>query len=105
MSLKPPWNALKKQRQFYSGKKKRHTLKSQVLVDKLTGAIVCTDFAKGRVHDFRLLKQSRLLVSPKIQLLADKGYQGILNLHSNRQTLNEKIEKGSPRQNGTLLQP
>ena len=30
----------KRQKRFYSGKKKRHTLKSQVAVDEETGAIV-----------------------------------------------------------------
>lgn len=61
-----PWNVLvvdatespierpkKKQRKYYSGKKKRHTLKAQVMVDQGTGQIICTAFDKGRVHDFR----------------------------------------------------
>jgi hypothetical protein len=46
----------KKQRQFYAGKKKQHTLKSQVVVDPSSDAIVCTTYAKGRVHDFRVFK-------------------------------------------------
>ena len=32
-------------------------------------------------------------MSPKIQLLADKGYQGILNLHANSQTPKKKPKK------------
>ena len=40
----------KKQRTYYSGKKKRHTLKAQVVVDQTTGQILCTAFGKGRVH-------------------------------------------------------
>jgi transposase len=63
------------------------------VVDQSTGRIVCTAFAKGRVHDFRLFKQSRLPVSSKTQLLADKGYQGILKLHSNSQTPKKKPRK------------
>lgn len=31
-----------KQKQFYSGKKKSHTLKSQLIVDQDTGQIICT---------------------------------------------------------------
>jgi IS5 family transposase len=65
------------------------------VVDQSTGRIICTAFAKGRVHDFRLFKQSRLPVSSKIQLLADKGYQGILNLHSNSQTPKKKPRKAA----------
>jgi IS5 family transposase len=66
-----------------------------VVVDKTTGAIVCTAHAKGRSHDFRVFKQSRLPLIPKIQLLADKGYQGILNLHLNSQTPKKKSKKAT----------
>lgn len=65
------------------------------MVNPSTGAIICTAFAKGRVHDFRLFKQSRLPLSPKIQLLADKGYQGLLNLHANSQTPKKKPQKAT----------
>lgn len=41
----------KKQRGYYSGKKKRHTLKAQVVVNQANGQIICTAFGKGRVHD------------------------------------------------------
>ena len=43
----------KKQRAYYSGKKKQHTLKAQVVVNQTNGHIICTAFGKGRVHDFR----------------------------------------------------
>lgn len=84
----------KKQQQFYSGKKKRHTLKAQVLVNQATAAIVCTAYTKGRVHDFRLFKHSRLALNAKLQVSADKGYQGIRKLHPNSQT-QEKTERSN----------
>lgn len=65
------------------------------MVDQLTGAIVCTAQAKGRVHDFRVFKHSRLPLNSKIQLLADKGYQGILKLHPNSQTPKKKQKKAT----------
>jgi hypothetical protein len=37
---------------FYSGKKKRHTIKSQVVVDKKTKKVICTSFSNGKKHDF-----------------------------------------------------
>ncbi|WP_162920566.1 transposase, partial [Candidatus Fukatsuia symbiotica] len=40
----------KKQKQFYSGKKKRPTLKTQVIVDKKSKAVICTSFTHGRRH-------------------------------------------------------
>ena len=47
------------------------------------------------MHDFRVLKQSRLPLSPQLQLLADKGYQGILKLHPNSQTPKKKPKKAA----------
>ncbi len=49
----PTHASKKKQRAYYSGKKKRHTLKAQVVVNQVDGQIICTAFGKGRVHDFR----------------------------------------------------
>lgn len=43
------------QKRFYSGKKKRHTLKSQLVVDPVTKAVICTAFGPGKEHDFTCL--------------------------------------------------
>ena len=64
-----------KQRSFYSGKKKRHTLKAQVRVNQTDGQILGTAFSKGRVHDFQLFKHSRIPMQPEQLCLAAKGYQ------------------------------
>ncbi|HEY9431946.1 MAG TPA: transposase family protein [Blastocatellia bacterium] len=52
-----PSNGLKKQRRCYSGKKKRHTLKAQFVINRKTRQVIRT--AHGREHDFRLFKRSR----------------------------------------------
>jgi hypothetical protein len=49
----------------------------QVMAHYQTGQIVSTCFAKGRVHDFKLLKLSMAYWSFKPFIVADKGYQGI----------------------------
>ncbi len=36
----------KRQKRYYSGKKKRHTLKTQLVVDKKTKQIICTNLCK-----------------------------------------------------------
>ena len=41
-------NRKNKQKHYYSGKKKRHILKSQVVVDKKSKAIICTSFSNGK---------------------------------------------------------
>lgn len=83
----------KGQKRFYSGKKKRHTLKSQLVVDPKTKAIICTKFAIGKEHDFHLFKRSRVKLRKETKCLADKGYQGIHKLHANSQ-LPKKKRKG-----------
>jgi hypothetical protein len=74
----------KRQKRFYSGKKKRHTLKSQVAVDEETGQIVdVADSVPGPTADIKVLKQSRLLKRlPKgVGGLGDLAYVGIADLH------------------------
>ena len=46
----------KGQRKFYSGKKKRQAIKSQIVVDKATQEIICVKTSEGKRHGFRLFK-------------------------------------------------
>ena len=80
----------KKQKRHYSGKKKRHTQKAQVLVAGKTAQIIATAFGKGSVHDFSLFKTSKTQIFAEIECLADTGYQGLMNLHANSQTPKKK---------------
>jgi hypothetical protein len=77
------WSALKKQKRYYSGKKTQHTIKSQVVVNKAVGQIICMSFANGRRHDFRLFKESKLRIDSKIKAVVDTGYVGIQKFHVN----------------------
>ena len=74
-----------KQKIHYSGKKKCHTQKAQLVINKETQMIVCTDFSNGKKHDFKLFKDSKTICSSKVLILGDSGYQGLANLHSNSQ--------------------
>jgi hypothetical protein len=75
--------AQKKQRACYSGKKKRHALKAQVLLERGSRRILAVSMGKGRRHDFHLYKQSRVRVHPSVPMHADTGYQGLQKLHAN----------------------
>lgn len=69
---------------WYSGKKKTHTLKSQVSVDEETGEIVdIPESVPGPTADIKLLGQSGLLTKLPDGLgsMGDSGYQGIDKLH------------------------
>ncbi|MDR2666968.1 MAG: IS5 family transposase [Holosporales bacterium] len=83
----------KKQKQYYSGKKKRHTIKSQVVVDKSSKTIICTNFSNGKRHNFRLFKESKVRFQREIKVLADTGYQGIHKIHFNSQTPKKRTRK------------
>ena len=38
----------KKQKRYYLGKKKKHTIKTEIIIRKNTKAVICTQFYKGR---------------------------------------------------------
>ena len=84
----------KKQKKFYSGKKKRHTLKSQITVDKESKKIISTDLSNGKMHDFKLYKRSNTAIHPDIKSINDSGYQGLQKMHINTE-LPKKKSKGS----------
>ncbi|MBD1848841.1 IS5 family transposase [Cyanobacteria bacterium FACHB-502] len=83
-----------RQRQFYSGKQKRHTLKCQLVIEQMTGRIICTFFGKGRRHDFKLFQASGVQFHPQTQSLQDKGYQGMQKLHPNTRLPKKKPRGG-----------
>jgi hypothetical protein len=69
---------------YYSGKKKQHTLKSQVAVDETTGQVVdVSDSVPGPTADLNLLEQSHLLdrLPPGVGGIGDLAYVGIARLH------------------------
>jgi hypothetical protein len=74
------------QKNYYSGKKKEHTLKTQLIIDLKSKKIICLASGKGRVHDFKLFQNSGVRVGDLIKIIADKGYQGIAKIHKLSET-------------------
>jgi DDE superfamily endonuclease/Helix-turn-helix of DDE superfamily endonuclease len=69
---------------YYSGKKKQHTLKTQVAIDAASGKVVdVPDSVCGPTSDLTVLKSSCLLdrVDPDVGVLGDLAYVGIVPLH------------------------
>lgn len=68
---------------LYSGKKKQHTLKSQVAVDEEGRMVDVAESARGPTADISLLEQSGLLdrLPSGVGALGDLGYLGIDKLH------------------------
>ena len=97
----------KKTKEYYSGKKKKHTQKTQVVVTS-KGKIVAVNIEKGRKHDFKIFKESKL--SRKIRLckiFADLGYLGIKHICPNstlpkKNTKLNKLTKEDKKENHKL---
>lgn len=81
------------QRDYYSGKKKRHTLKSQVVIEMESLKVICTAHRTGKEDDFQLFNRSKVKLLEQIEILADKGYQGIRKIHTSRHTPIKKKNK------------
>jgi len=94
MQRKPKLNVLKKQCKYYSGKKKCHTLKTQVIVDKKSQKIICTNSSNGKCHDFKLFKESGVRISESIKALTDTGYIGLQKIHLNTFMPKKKVKNG-----------
>ncbi len=73
----------KKQKEYYSRKKQRHTIKVQIVVDASTWDDIFISTGKGREHDFSIFHESKVHFTRWTQVIADKGYQGIQKLHFN----------------------
>jgi transposase len=57
-----------------------------VIANLNTAEILATDFAKGHTHDFQLFKNGRCALPVQTRVLADAGYQGLSDVHTNSQT-------------------
>lgn len=66
-------------KKYYSGKKKRHTIKTQIAIEKSSQQIIeISPSYPGRVHDYTIFKERKLpdKIPPGAPLYLDKGYDG-----------------------------
>jgi len=84
----------KGQGKFYSGKKKYHTIKSQIVIDKATKEIICVKISEGKRHDFKLFKDAKLPINEQTKVETDKGFQGIKKVHKNSEHPKKKPKNG-----------
>lgn len=72
----PIYRPIRKQRCWYSGKKKRHTIKTEIIITEQGRIVSTSNPAPGRVHDIEIRRRGSKL--PKnAHIYADSGYQGI----------------------------
>ncbi|WP_083758836.1 IS5-like element ISCaa6 family transposase [Candidatus Amoebophilus asiaticus] len=82
VSEQPTQRPSKKQKKSYSGKKKRHTIKTEIVIREDGRILSVSKSHKGRVHDFKIRKGEKPLPKESLKL-ADSGYQGWQKLQSN----------------------
>ena len=75
----PRPSAKHKRKTHYSGKKKRHTVKTQLTVNRKGLIVHKTNHARGSRHDYALFKQHRPCLPKKVKVGVDLGYKGILD--------------------------
>jgi hypothetical protein len=77
-SVRRPKDSVK-QTQYYSGKKKLHTVKNQLIVNPRTRKIIAVSrTVEGKLHDKKLMEQDLLYFycPPQSRGLGDSAYQG-----------------------------
>ena len=85
---------------YYSGKKKKHTVKTQLMVNNRGIIIHKTNHRKGRRHDYDIYKENHPLIPKQVVNVVDLGYLGIekdfpeqLSSLPNRKDRNHKLSK------------
>lgn len=101
----------KRQRHYYSGKKHKHSLKTQLAVVNEGGKtkIICVAIGEGKTHDFNLYKESGIHIHKQKEVLVDKGYLGIQKLHGKssipkKSSKNQSLTKQEKRNNKIINQ-
>ena len=66
-----------KRKAFYSGKKKRHTIKNQITVNNRGYILHKIRYKKGRKHDYDVYKKNYTVTPKQVVTVVDLGYLGI----------------------------
>jgi len=82
------------QKPYYSGKKKRHTLKTEIRITPKGRIVHVSKTKPGSVHDFALYKEEPPLPN-EVTAFVDSGYQGLDKIHPNTE-LPYKATKNKP---------
>jgi hypothetical protein len=66
-----------KRKMYYSGKKKRYTIKNQIMVNNRGYILHKANHKKGRRHDYAVYKEDRPITPPQVVNVVDLGYLGV----------------------------
>lgn len=68
------------QKRYYSGKKKRHTIKTEIRITRKGRIVHVSRSRRGAMHDFALHKEEPP-IPPDSRAFVDSGYQGLDKIH------------------------
>ncbi len=66
-----------RRKMYYSGKKKRHTIKNQITVNNRGYILHKVGYKKGRKHDYDVYKKNHPVIPKEVVNVVDLGYLGI----------------------------
>jgi hypothetical protein len=66
-----------RRKMYFSGKKKKHTVKTQLMVNNKGFIIHKTEHKKGHRHDYNIYRENRPVTPSQIVNVADLGYLGV----------------------------
>ncbi len=67
----------RRRKSYYSGKKKKHTVKTQYMVNKDGLVLHKTGHERGRKHDYSIYKENHPETPPEVENVFDLGYLGV----------------------------
>ena len=79
----PRPKAKRKRKTHYSGKRKKHTVKTQLTVNKQGLIVHKSAHVKGSMHDYNLYRRSHPHLPDNVRLDLDLGYLGIKDDYPN----------------------
>jgi DDE superfamily endonuclease len=69
----------RKRKSYYSGKKKKHTVKTQYMVNSEGTILHKTGHDHGRIHDYEIFKNKHPTTPLQVENVLDLGYMGVQN--------------------------
>jgi hypothetical protein len=73
----PRPHSKRKRKTHYSGKKKKHTVKTQLTVNKEGLIVHKTRHVRGSIHDYALYRRSHPRLPDEVRVGGDLGYEGV----------------------------
>jgi hypothetical protein len=69
----------RRRKSYYSGKKRKHTIKTQYMVNSEGAILHKTGHDRGRIHDYEIFKNKHPITPLQVENVLDLGYLGVKN--------------------------